>query len=104
MKQLYLICRLNPKDKLTVIQKVTADELKQIELNLSLAKKYNKDIGELFKLKGNTKEVSETWFNAREEFAKIAGLPPIDEKPSPTHDYISKYDTTIVIPYTKILE
>ena len=98
MKQLYLICRLNPKNKLTVIQKVTADELKQIELNLVLAKKFDK---ELRPLQHHTKY--EEYYKKLSEFKNIF-LKQVGIYCDDFEAFIQKYDETLVLPYTKILE
>lgn len=108
MKQLYLICQINSKNKLTVVQKVTALELKQIELKLLLAKKLQVEVNDWHKVhrqpQQNEQNYSEqylAWHKLWKEFhptitKQLDGL-WLDE-------YLGTYEGTIVIPYTKILE
>lgn len=100
MKQQYLICQLSAKNKLTVIQKANVEMLKQIELNLALAKKF---IAELRQLEHSRTFDIEYYYKKENELTELFEKQK-DIYFESMYSYVNKYDGMLVIPYTKILE
>lgn len=97
----YLICHPSKKDKLTVIQKVTQKELKQVELLIHQAKKYLSEWRTWHETnkRATNAAIQAEWIRINSEFTEFSKGEQFS-----LNDTIDKYVGAIIIPYTKMLE